>query len=58
MSEIKPTADEVVGAIKLHSGVIEDPQLVQSSIQALRSVYQSKGYLDADITFRTVPGAE
>ena len=56
MSEIKPTADEVVGAIKLHSGVIEDPQLVQSSIQALRSVYQSKGYLDADITFRTVPG--
>ncbi len=57
MSEIKPTADEVVGAIKLHSGVIEDPQLVQSSIQALRSVYQSKGYLDADITFRTVPGA-
>ena len=57
MSEIKPTADEVVGAIKLHSGVIEDPQLVQSSIQALRSVYQSKGYLDADITFSTVPGA-
>ena len=57
MSEIKPTADEVVGAIKLHSGVIEDPQLVQSSIQALRSIYQSKGYLDADITFRTVPGS-
>ncbi len=56
MSEIKPTADEVVGAIKLHSGVIEDPQLVQSSIQALRQVYQGKGYLDADITFRTVPG--
>src|SRR5580704_5147147 len=56
MSQIKPTADEVVGAIKLHPGVIEDPQLVQSSIQALRQVYQSKGYLDADITFRTVPG--
>ena len=56
MSEIKPTADEVVGAIKLHPGVIEDPQLVQSSIQALRQVYQGKGYLDADITFRTVPG--
>ncbi len=56
MNEIKPTADEVVGAIKLHSGVIEDPQLVQSSIQALRSVYQGKGYLDADVTFRTVPG--
>ena len=56
MSEIKPTADEVVGAIKLHSGVIEDPQLVQSSIQALRQVYQSKGYLDANFTFRTVPG--
>lgn len=56
MSEIKPTADEVVGAIKLHSGVIEDPQLVQSSIQALKQVYQAKGYLDADITFRTVPG--
>jgi outer membrane protein insertion porin family len=51
MSEIKPTADEVVGAIKLHSGVIEDPQLVQSSIQALRQVYQSKGYLDANFTF-------
>jgi outer membrane protein insertion porin family len=56
MNEIKPTADEVVGAIKLHPGVIEDPQLVQSSIQALRQVYQSKGYLDANITFRTIPG--
>ena len=56
MNEVKPTADEVVGAIKLHSGVVEDPQLVQSSIQALRGVYQGKGYLDADITFRTVPG--
>ncbi len=56
MKEIKPTADEVVGAIKLHSGVIEDPQLVQSSIQALRQVYQDKGYLDADITFRTISG--
>jgi len=56
MKEIKPTADEVVGAIKLHSGVIEDPQLVQSSIQALRTVYQGKGYLDANVTFRTIPG--
>jgi outer membrane protein insertion porin family len=56
MNQIKPTADEVVGAIKLHSGVVEDPQLVQASIQALRQVYQSKGYLDANITFRTVPG--
>jgi outer membrane protein insertion porin family len=56
MNEIKPTADEVVGAIKLHPGVVEDPQLVQASIQALRQVYQSKGYLDANITFRTVPG--
>src|SRR5262249_36501331 len=56
MNEIKPSADEVVGAIKLHSGVIEDPQLVQSTIQALRQVYQDKGYLDADITFRTLPG--
>ncbi|HLK86612.1 MAG TPA: outer membrane protein assembly factor BamA [Candidatus Binataceae bacterium] len=56
MSNIKPTADEVVGAIKLHSGVIEDPQLVESSIQALRQVYQSKGYLDADVTFHTIAG--
>ncbi|HZZ08931.1 MAG TPA: outer membrane protein assembly factor BamA [Candidatus Binataceae bacterium] len=56
MKEIKPTADEVVGAIKLHPGVVEDPQLVQASIQALRQIYQSKGYLDANITFRTVPG--
>ncbi|HVB83218.1 MAG TPA: outer membrane protein assembly factor BamA [Candidatus Binataceae bacterium] len=55
MNKIKPTADEVVGAIKLHSGVIEDPQLVQASIQSLRRVYQGKGYLDANITFRTVP---
>lgn len=55
MKEVKPTADEVVGAIRLHSGVIEDPRLVQSTIQALRQVYQGKGYLDANITFRTVP---
>ncbi len=56
MNKIKPTNDAVVGAIKLHSGVIEDPQLVQSSIQALKQVYQAKGYLDANITFRMVPG--
>src|SRR5258708_39605952 len=47
MKEIKPTADEMVGALKLHSGVIEDPALVQATIQAMRQGYQGKGYLDA-----------
>lgn len=56
MKEIKPTNDAVVGAIKLHSGVIEDPQLVQASIGSLEQVYQSKGYLDANVTFQRVPG--
>src|SRR5258708_21536355 len=57
MKEIKPTADEMVGALKLHSGVIEDPALVQATIQAIRQGYQGKGYLDAATTFRTRPGA-
>ena len=56
MTKIKTTNDAVVGAIKLHSGVIEDPQLVESSIRALKQVYQSQGYLDANVTFSTVPG--
>jgi outer membrane protein insertion porin family len=41
MKEIKPTADEMVGALKLHSGVIEEPQLVQATIQAMGQVYIS-----------------
>ena len=51
---VKSTADEMVGAMKLHSGV-SSPQLVHASIQALRSVYQSKA-ISTPLTFRTVPG--
>ena len=57
MKNIKPTDDQVVNALTLHSGAVLDPTRVQASIRNLADVYQAKGYLDAKVSFRTVPGA-
>ncbi len=56
MKKIKPTDDKVVAALKLHSGSILDPTRAQETIKALKEVYEDQGYLDAEITFRTMPG--
>ncbi|HEY2846838.1 MAG TPA: outer membrane protein assembly factor BamA, partial [Pyrinomonadaceae bacterium] len=56
MKNIKPTDDQIVSALALHSGAILDPTRVQTTIHNITDVYQAKGYLDAKVSFRTVPG--
>jgi outer membrane protein insertion porin family len=57
MKEIKPNDDKVINALAIHSGSIEDQTRVQTTIRNLKAVYEEKGYLDAKITWRTVPEA-
>lgn len=55
MKNIKSTSPGAVSALKLHSGAILNPQQAQATIQALKQLYESKGYLDAAVTFSTEP---
>jgi outer membrane protein insertion porin family len=55
MKKIKPTEDKVVNAVKLHAGEVLDPSRVEATIRALKTIYEDEGYLDAKITFRTIP---
>jgi outer membrane protein insertion porin family len=57
MKGIKATDDKIVNAVKLHGGTVLDPARVQETIRGIEQAYQEKGYLDAKVTFRTVPGA-
>lgn len=57
MKALKANDDKVINAVKLHSGSVLDPVRVQATILGLTQLYQQKGYLDAHVTFRTVPGA-
>ena len=52
MKEIKPTDDQIVNALAIHPGSILDMTRVQTTIHNIEDVYQSKGYLDAKVTFR------
>ncbi len=55
MKNIKPTSDEAVAAVRLHSGAILNPQQVQATDRALKQLYESKGYLDTAVSFRAEP---
>ncbi len=55
MKEVRTTDDKVVEATKLHSGSILDPERAQETIKGLKKVYEDKGYLDATITFESIP---
>jgi len=57
LKAIKASDSEVINALALHSGSVLDPTRTQTTIRNLEEVYQGKGYLDAKVTFRTVPGA-
>ena len=57
MKSIKPTDDKIISVVKLHAGSVLDPTRVEATIQGIKQVYQNKGYLDANVTFRTVPAA-
>jgi outer membrane protein insertion porin family len=55
MKNIKSNSAKVASAVKLHSGALLNPLQAQATIQALKQLYESKGYLDAAITFRIEP---
>jgi len=57
MKKVKPSDDEVINGLAIHSGAVLDPARVQTTIRNLKDIYQRKGYLDAKISYRTVPGA-
>ena len=57
MKAIKSNDDKVINAVKLHGGSVLDPTRVEATIQGLKQIYEEKGYLDAKVTFRTVPAA-
>ena len=57
MKAIKPNDEKVINAVKLHGGSVLDPTRVEATIQGLKQVYQEKGYLDANVTFRIVPAS-
>ena len=56
LKHFKLTDEKVQQALKLHPGSILDPQMVNATENGLRKIYQDKGYLDATVKFRTVPG--
>ena len=55
MKAIKASDSDVINALALHPGTVLDPTRAQTTIRNLEEVYQGKGYLDARVTFRTVP---
>jgi len=55
MKKVSAEEEQVRAAIRLHAHAILDPLLVEETVQLLKKVYEDKGYLDATISFRTVP---
>ncbi len=56
MTKISPSDDQVVNAMALHSGSLLDRVRVNTTARNIADIYQAKGYLDARVTSRTVPG--
>jgi outer membrane protein insertion porin family len=57
MTKISPSDEQVVNAMALHSGSLLDRVRVNTTARNIADIYQAKGYLDARVTSRTVPGA-
>ena len=55
MKAVRSNDDKIVAAVKVHPGAIEDPVAVKETINAVAQVYEDKGYLDAKITFKSIP---
>src|SRR5581483_5159628 len=45
--------EEVEGALKIRPHTILDPEKARQGIEAAKKLYVDKGYLDADITYKT-----
>jgi outer membrane protein insertion porin family len=56
MIKISPSDEQIVNAMALHSGSLLDRVRVNTTARNIADVYQAKGYLDAQVTSRTVAG--
>jgi outer membrane protein insertion porin family len=56
MTKISPSDEQVVNAMALHSGSLLDRVRVKATARNIADIYQAKGYLDAQVTSRTVSG--
>jgi outer membrane protein insertion porin family len=54
----KVKREEVEGALKIRPHTILDPEKAREGIAAAKKLYVEKGYLDADINYRTEPVGE
>jgi outer membrane protein insertion porin family len=50
--------EELEGALRIRPHTILDPEKARQGIEAARKLYADKGYLDAKITYDTVPAGE
>jgi outer membrane protein insertion porin family len=57
MTKISPSDEQIVNAMALHSGSLLDRVRVKATARNIAEVYQAKGYLDAQVTSRTVAGS-
>jgi outer membrane protein insertion porin family len=56
MTKISPSDEQVVNAMALHSGSLLDRGRAKTTARNIADIYESKGYLDARVTWRTVSG--
>ncbi|MBV8362246.1 MAG: outer membrane protein assembly factor BamA [Deltaproteobacteria bacterium] len=56
MTKISPSDEQVVNAMALHSGSLLDRARAKTTARNIADIYQAKGYLDAQVTWRTAPG--
>src|SRR5262249_584489 len=54
----KVKREEVEGALKVRPHTILDPEKAAQGIEAAKKLYSEKGYLDAEITYKTEPVGE
>jgi outer membrane protein insertion porin family len=55
MKAIRSNDDKIVAATKIHPGAILDPVAVKETINGITQVYNDKGYVDAQVTFKQIP---
>jgi len=57
LKAVSATDDKIVAAIKIHSGSLLDPSLVQETINGIKEVYEEAGYPDTRIDADEIPRA-
>jgi outer membrane protein insertion porin family len=55
MKKIKSSDEEIINALAIHAGAVYDPLRAQATTRNITEVYQAKGYLDAQVSFKLIP---